>query len=52
MVIKSLFAVLGIFLFLSQGSLEKIAQIELPGPQGQRFDYLAIDGEDQPEGVL
>src|SRR2546421_5132415 len=39
-------AVLGIAMFLFQESLEKIAHIELPGPKGQRFDYLTIDGED------
>ena len=27
-------------------SLRKIAAIELPGPKGQRFDYLAMDDED------
>src|SRR6266704_4380578 len=38
-------AVLGIAMFLFQESLEKIAHIELPGPKGQRFDYLTVDGE-------
>jgi len=28
-------------------SLKKIASINLPGPKGQRFDYLTIDDEDQ-----
>ena len=28
-------------------TLKKIATIDLPGPKGQRFDYLTIDHEDQ-----
>ena len=28
-------------------TLSKIATIELPGPKGQRFDYLTMDDEDQ-----
>ena len=27
-------------------ALQKVASIDLPGPTGQRFDYLAIDEED------
>lgn len=27
-------------------TLRKVTTIELPGPKGQRFDYLAMDGED------
>jgi DNA-binding beta-propeller fold protein YncE len=27
-------------------SLKKVATIELPGPKGQRFDYLTVDDED------
>src|SRR5438270_7501476 len=27
-------------------TLRKIASIDLPGPKGQRFDYLAMDDED------
>src|SRR6266487_3804614 len=46
MVNRAFIAVLGMAMFLFQGSLEKIAHIELPGPKGQRFDYLTVDGED------
>ena len=28
-------------------SLKQVAKFDLPGPAGQRFDYLAIDDEDQ-----
>jgi DNA-binding beta-propeller fold protein YncE len=31
---------------LSGQSLKKIALIDLPGPKGQRFDYLTMDDED------
>lgn len=31
---------------LSAQSLKKVAVIDLPGPQGQRFDYLTIDPQD------
>ena len=31
---------------LSGATLKKIATIELPGPKGQRFDYLTMDDED------
>src|SRR5437763_2268922 len=27
-------------------TLKKIASIDLPGPKGQRFDYLTMDDED------
>lgn len=27
-------------------SLKRIGLIELPGPKGQRFDYLTMDDED------
>jgi len=46
MVDRAFIAVLGMAMFLFQGSLEEIAHFELPGPKGQRFDYLAVDGED------
>src|ERR1700716_2896685 len=46
MVNLTLIAVLGMAMFLFQESLEKIAHIELPGPKGQRFDYLTVDSED------
>src|SRR5207302_5734436 len=31
---------------LTAESLKKIAVIDLPGPKGQRFDYLTMDDED------
>jgi len=31
---------------LSAQTLRHIASIDLPGPKGQRFDYLTIDDED------
>ncbi len=46
MVYRAFIAVLGMAIFLSQDPLEKIAVIELPGPKGQRFDYLTVDSED------
>ena len=27
-------------------TLKKVASIDLPGPKGQRFDYLTMDDED------
>ncbi len=30
----------------SRATLKKIAQIDLPGPAGKRFDYLTIDADD------
>jgi len=47
MVYPVFIAVLGMVIFLFQESLGKIALIELPGPKGQRFDYLTVDGEDR-----
>ncbi len=32
--------------YLSGQTLKKIATIDLPGPKGQRFDYLTMDDED------
>lgn len=46
MLYRALIAVLGMAIFLSQEPLQKIAVIELPGPKGQRFDYLTVDAED------
>src|SRR6202035_161723 len=37
---------LGLAVSLSGQTLKKIASIDLPGPKGQRFDYLTMDGED------
>src|SRR5436853_6372987 len=33
-------------LWLSAQSLKKVASLDLPGPKGQRFDYLTTDDED------
>ncbi len=46
MVYRTFIAVLGMAIFLSHEPLERIALIEVPGPKGQRFDYLTVDGED------
>jgi len=46
MAYRTAISVLGIALFFSQESLKKIAVIDLPGPKGQRFDYLTVDDED------
>src|SRR5213078_548041 len=43
---RAFIAALGMAMFLFQESLEKIAYIDLPGPKGQRFDYLTTDDED------
>lgn len=41
------FAVVVTFVCSVQGqTLRKIATIELPGPKGQRFDYLTMDDQD------
>src|SRR6202035_3251301 len=37
---------LGLAVSLYGQTLRKIAAIDLPGPKGQRFDYLTMDGED------
>ena len=47
MAYRAFVAVLGAALLISHDSLRKIAVIEVPGPKGQRFDYLAIDAEDR-----
>ncbi len=39
-------ALLAVGMSLSGQSLKKIATIDLPGPKGQRFDYLTMDDED------
>jgi DNA-binding beta-propeller fold protein YncE len=33
--------------FLAGQSLKQVATIDLPGPKGERFDYLTIDPEDR-----
>jgi hypothetical protein len=39
-----LFAMISVY--LSGQTLKKVAAIDLPGPKGQRFDYLTMDDED------
>src|SRR6201987_6133712 len=40
------FAILLSVAGLAAGELKRLASIELPGPSGQRFDYLTIDYDD------
>jgi hypothetical protein len=42
MACRVLVAVFGVTLLISHDSLRKIAVIDVPGPKGQRFDYLTI----------
>lgn len=44
---RSLIAILVLAASLPAQTLKQIATIDLPGPKGQRFDYLATDDEDQ-----
>jgi len=46
MAYRAFVAVLGAALLVSHDSLRKIAVIDVPGPKGQRFDYVTIDAED------
>ncbi len=39
-------ALLALTVSLSAQTLKKVAVIDLPGPNGQRFDYLTMDEED------
>jgi len=43
---QALLASLGLPFCLQGQSLRKVATIDLPGPKGQRFDYLTMDDED------
>lgn len=43
---KALVAMLGLSACLSGQALKKIAVIDLPGPKGERFDYLTVDEDD------
>jgi DNA-binding beta-propeller fold protein YncE len=43
---RLLVLLVGISVCLSSQTLKKIAAIDLPGPKGQRFDYLTMDDED------
>ena len=44
---RSLIAILALAASLPAQTLKQIATIDLPGPKGQRFDYLTTDDEDQ-----
>src|SRR5437773_7844297 len=43
---RSLFAVLAFAVSLQAQTLKQTATIDLPGPKGERFDYLTMDEED------
>src|SRR5258708_35875841 len=43
---RNLFAVLVFEVCLQAQTLKQIATIDLPGPKGERFDYLTMDEED------
>jgi len=43
---RNLFAVLALAGCLQAQTLKQIATIDLPGPKGERFDYLTMDDED------
>jgi DNA-binding beta-propeller fold protein YncE len=43
---RSLFAVLAFAGCMQAQTLKKFATIDLPGPKGERFDYLTMDDED------
>src|SRR5437660_7804340 len=44
--LRALFAALVFVVCLQAQTLKQIATIDLPGPKGQRFDYLTMDDED------
>ena len=44
---RSLVAILVLAASLPGQTLKQVATIDLPGPKGQRFDYLTTDNEDQ-----
>src|SRR5260370_7694445 len=46
MAYRAFVVLLGAALLTSHDSLRKLAVIDVPGPKGQRFDYLTIDAED------
>src|SRR6516164_1177077 len=43
---RTVFAVLAFSTLMTAQSLKKIGVIDLPGPKGERFDYLTMDDED------
>src|SRR5260370_13870121 len=47
MAYRAFVVLLGAALLTSHDSLRKLAVIDVPGPKGQRFDYLTIDAEDR-----
>jgi hypothetical protein len=46
MVCRALFAFLAFAGYLQAQTLKQIGTIDLPGPKGERFDYLTMDDED------
>src|SRR5207302_5301574 len=44
--LRALFAALVFVVCLQAQTLKQIATIDLPGPKGERFDYLTMDDED------
>jgi DNA-binding beta-propeller fold protein YncE len=46
MLFRNLFAVLAFAGCLQAQTLKQIATVDLPGPKGERFDYLTTDDED------
>src|SRR5260370_30997516 len=44
---RGLIATLAFVASLQAQTLKQIASIDLPGPKGERFDYLTMDDEDQ-----
>jgi len=45
-ILRSFIGCLGLTVCLHGQTLRKIGAIDLPGPKGQRFDYLTMDDED------
>jgi hypothetical protein len=43
---RNFFAVLALVGCVQAQTLKRIATIDLPGPKGERFDYLTMDDED------
>ena len=46
MLCRTLFAFLAFAGYLRAQTLKQTATIDLPGPKGERFDYLTMDDED------
>ncbi len=42
---RSLFVAMAFVCCLQAQTLKRIATIDLPGPKGERFDYLTMDDE-------